>query len=551
MKKLATLCMALLMLALPVLGCAATTGEMISNARDAGMPMKTTVTFTPADLSGILGTEAAAVYSDVLNALSVELYQGEDQGSLSAQLSGTDVLTLSGAIKDGTTYLNSNFLGSRSVAVDENEWQPLLEKLVDLLVKAGEMDADEAALVKAQLAGMFSGELAAQMNAEDAFADVDWTPVIELATGLFAEKGTMEEVAEQPADCDQAATKITLNLSGEDLVKVYSTVADCIRKSDSAMAFLDKQLASADMTAEEMMTELIDALEEALTEMTMEMPMAVYLSADADPVAVDMDVTMTDDDVTVKMPMTYRRLTVEQGVTHTVSMTCSAENSEVLTMNLLYLDADTAGLFSFEMKAEDGEDKVLMTADAAFDDKNVDASLKTDVTESGETATLTMTLVSTGEENKSNTDFNLKVIADDEEVGVSLKLSGEQTPGSTYASGQGSMNLGISISGVEMILAAGYDTVAETGENSVRRETNADVSLTVMGMEIPLLSLKAVTASCDAMASLTEGESVHPAAMSDEELSAYAKEVLTDAQTAAMVLIQNLPTSVLQLMMDN
>ena len=178
MKKFAAICLALLMLTLPVLGCAATSGEMISNARDKGMPLKTTVTFTPADLSSILGAETAAVYSDVLNALSIELYQADDQGSLSAKLSGKDVLSLTGAIKDGTTYLNSNFLGSRSIAVDADEWQPLLEKLVDLLAAAGEMDEDEAALVKAQLAGMFSGEMAAQMNAEDAFADVDWTPVI-------------------------------------------------------------------------------------------------------------------------------------------------------------------------------------------------------------------------------------------------------------------------------------------------------------------------------------------------------------------------------------
>lgn len=81
MKKFAAICLALLMLALPVLGCAATSGEMISNARDNGMPLKTTLTFTPADLSSILGAETAAVYSDVLNALSIELYQADDQAA--------------------------------------------------------------------------------------------------------------------------------------------------------------------------------------------------------------------------------------------------------------------------------------------------------------------------------------------------------------------------------------------------------------------------------------------------------------------------------------
>ena len=44
---------------------------------------------------------------------------------------------------------------------------------------------------------------------------------------------------------------------------------------------------------------------------------------------------------------------------------------------------------------------------------------------------------------------------------------------------------------------------------------------------------------------------MHPAAMSDEELSAYGEEIISDAQTAIMVLIQNLPTSVLKLMTSN
>lgn len=551
MKKFAAICLALLMLTLPVLGCAATSGEMISNARDKGMPLKTTVTFTPADLSSTLGAETAAVYSDVLNALSIELYQADDQGSLSAQLSGKDVLSLTGAIKDGTTYLNSNFLGSRSIAVDADEWQPLLEKLVDLLAAAGEMDEDEAALVKAQLAGMFSGEMAAQMNAEDAFADVDWTPVIDLVSGMLKKKGTVAEVTEQPADCDKAMNKVTVTLDGEDMVKLYSTAADCIRKSDSAMAFLDKQLESSDMTGEELLTELLDAMEETFSNTTTELLVTEYMSLSGDLVAMDMDMTMTQDDVTVKAPLVYRRLTGEQGVSHTVSIRCSADDVPVMTVDLLYLDADPAGMVTFKANLLDGDDKMQMTADAAFDDKNVDASFKMDVTESGESVVMTVSVVSTNEDNKSNTDVKLNVNSGGEDVSIALKLDGEQTPGDTTASSMGNMSLSMDVDGVEMALNGSYTTVTEAGESSVCRETNADVALTVMGMEIPLCSVKAVTENCDAMASLAEGESVHPAAMSDEELSAYGEEIVTDAQTALMVLIQNLPTSVLQLMMGN
>ena len=208
-------------------------------------------------------------------------------------------------------------------------------------------------------------------------------------------------------------------------------------------------------------------------------------------------------------------------------------------------------MVTFKANLLDGDDKMQMTADAAFDDKNVDASFKMDVTEDGESVVMNLSVLSTNEDNKSNTDVKLSVNGGGEDVSIALKLDGEQTPGDTTASSMGNMSLSMDVDGVEMALNGSYTAKAETGADGVRRETNADVGLTVMGMEIPLCSVKAVTESCDAMASLAEGESVHPAAMSDEELTAYGEEIVTDAQTAAMVLIQNLPTSVLQLMMGN
>ena len=551
MKKLAAICLALLMLALPVLGCAATSGEMISAARDNGMPLKTTVTFTPADLSAVLGEETAAIYSDVLNALSIVLYEDSDQGSLSVQLSGKDVLTFAGAIKDGTTYLNSNFLGERSIAVDENEWQPLLEKLVDLMVAAGELDEDEAALMKEQLAGIFTGELMAQMNGDIPFADVEWTPVMDHVNSLVEEKGSVTAVTEQPADCDKAMNKVTVTLNGEDYIKLYSLAADCIRKSESTMAYLDAQLESSGMTADEMLTELLDTMEEAFGEMTTELLVTEYVSLSGDLVALDMDLTMQEDDETVKLPLVYRRLTGEQGVSHTVSMTCSADDAPVMTVDMLYLDSDPAGMVTFKMGLDDGEDKMQMTAEAAFDDKNVDASFKMDVMEDDESVVMALTVLSTNEDNKTNTDVKLSANGAGEDVTIALNMNSEQTPGDTSAASQGSMSLTMGTDGVEVALVAGYTTATEADGSSIRRETNADVGLTMMDMEIPLCSAKVVTEGCDAMASLAEGKSVHPAAMSDEELSAYGEEIISDAQTAIMVLIQNLPTSVLKLMTSN
>ncbi|MGN1018856.1 MAG: hypothetical protein ACI4O7_00660 [Aristaeellaceae bacterium] len=552
MKKLTAICLAVLMLALPVLGCAATSGELVGNARDAGMPLKTTVTFTPADLTDILDEEIATVYSDLLNALSLEVYQNGSEGRLSVQLSGNDVLTLAGAFSGDTTFLNSNFLGSRSIAVDADEWQPLLERLVDLLEDAGELDEEEAALARVQLAGMFSGEAVVQMDAENAFADVDWTPVIDLMTGLMADRGETETVTEQPADCDKAMTRATLTLTGEDMVKIYRLAADCIRKSANAMAYLDMQLASTDMTAEELFTEFISAMEETCEEISMTYVLTMYMALNGDLVSMDVDTTMTDGDVMVKIPLTYRRLTGEQGVTHTMSLRCAAEDAEVMTMDLLYLDADPVGMITFALKVDGGDDLTLLVdADAVFDDRNVDASFKSEYTEYDETVAINLTLLSLNEENTSSTDVNLQVIADDEEIGITLKLNGEQTPGDTTAGRQGGMSLTFDVDGVDISLEGDYTTQTESGANSVRRETNANVGMTVMGMELPLCSVKAVTENCDALPFLADSECVHPAAMSDEELGAYAEDIASAAQIAVLTVIQYLPTSVLAMMMGN
>ena len=181
----------------------------------------------------------------------------------------------------------------------------------------------------------------------------------------------------------------------------------------------------------------------------------------------------------------------------------------------------------------------------------MDASFKMDVMEDDESVVMALTVLSTNEDNKTNTDVKLSANGAGEDVTIALNMNSEQTPGDTSAASQGSMSLSMDVDGVELALNGSYTAETETSADSVRRETNADVGLTVMGMEIPLFSVKAVTESCEPMASLAEGKSVHPAAMSDEELSAYGEEIISDAQTAIMVLIQNLPTSVLKLMTSN
>lgn len=552
MKKLTALLLALLMLVLPVLSCAATTDEIMANAKASGKGTRTVVTFVPGDLTMFLGAENQAIYSDVLGALGLTVYNnGKDggQGGLAVFLQGNEVLNADVAVDDaGTFYLKSNALGSDTIAVNTNEWQPLLEKLIDLMTAAEAFTASEAAELKAQLAAVFAADGAAIPTADKAFANVDWKPVETLMTELMASAVT-EAVTEQPEGCDRAAAKVTMTFKPEDVVRLYQVLADCLKADADAMAYLNSEFASSGMTAEDFLTQMVEAVKEASASME-DIPAVYYVSVAGNIVRVDAQINMDMEGEKLTMPIVYTRETLEQGVMHTVKGTADVNGAELMVLNGTYMDAGDAGLVAGNITmTPDEDDKMVLTADCVFDDKNVDFSMDIKVTESGTEQQIGMTLVAAETDHTTDVKFNMNVTADGENMSIGVNAKDEQTPGETSASGKGSLEMTITAFGVTLSLVGDYTTTAEATAEGAKKDTACDLKLTVLGMEIPLLSINMATETCEPHDSIVSADAVHPAAMSDEKLEAWGAQVAQSAQIALITVVQNLPASVLQLLM--
>ncbi|MBQ8654993.1 MAG: hypothetical protein IJ507_08630 [Clostridia bacterium] len=552
MKKFAALLLALLLAVMPMAGYAATTAEIMDAAYEAGHPTRTTVSFVPGNLTMFLGAEGNAAYTDLLNALGLTLYDnGKDsgQGGIAMTLQGDEVLTAEFALdEDRTTYMASNLLGDTVLAVKSSEWRPLLEKFADLMVRADVFTTSDAAEFKQQLDAMFNSEGGLNPDAEEAFANVDWSKVESVVMGLM-EKAETTAVAETNEDFDQAVSKVSVTLTVDDIVLMYQTMADVLMADAAAMSYLNAELAGSGMTAEAFLTEMLSGIRESMAMLQGGVPVTYYVSAAGNIVAMDMRMTMEVDGAQVSVPVRYTRKTLDQGVTHTVTLDAVVGVVKMISFSGSYLDAGEAGLLLGEMHMGDGEiDVMSIKADAVFDDNNMDASMELVVNDDGEVTELDMTLVAVEKENAETANFKLTVQSAEETIEIFVDAKDEQTPGEAEASAKGSMTLGLTADGVTMSLVGDYETRASTTADGAEKQTGCDVKLSVMGIEIPLLTINTVTETCEARAELKQSGTVHPAVMNDEELDAYGVQVAQTMQVELMELVQKLPESLLKLM---
>lgn len=524
MKKISALLLALLMLALPAMSLAAT---------------NVTVTLSPSeDLAAMLGDEIGGIYSDMVNALGLTGYKDAEghQGGVALCLNGAEVASFDAAAKDNTLYLKSNFLGDKVLAVSEEEWQPLLERLIDLLASAGGLDADDVQQMKAELAAAMVGGLsqsaAPQLTEADILA-LDWTPAIE-AVMPVAEKAEVAEVKEQPEGCDAASQMMTMVLTGKDIVAVYQAMAQVLGSSNAVMAYLDTTLATAGMTG----TGLLDAMVEEMKTSTANMKdvtVTVYMNEAGDVVCVDMPVEIVDEDETVKVAASYKRLTDEHGVNHRFTMPMTADGEQLLAFDLNVLDAGDAGMLTLDANLAD---VLKLTASGVFDDENMDIT----ATMAADDMNIEVKVVG----SKEATDFSLTMDMDGATIVLAVNNVTTQSEKETVRTG--SVNVGVTQQGTTMGLLGNYAAVSATDGSADK--VMCELGVDLMGNQLPLVTVMVdIDRTAEAKASIVTEDAIHPAQLTDEELNALGAEIVQTAMNQAIVLMQSLPESVLSLMM--
>ena len=494
MKRILSVMLAVLLLAVPVLSLAASPVEMLEQAVEAGRPLHAEVSMQAGEMP--MGEADAKLVSDIINALGfrMDVQQGDaPQTSMALKLSGKEVLTFAVAEKGGDTFLKTNLAGADVMAFNAQEAQNTLNRLMQMMADSGLMTREQLDEVMAQFASM-AGMGSMTSSAED--LEFDTAALLSLTADL-AEGMTMEGVTSQPRGCDEAKTRMSFTMTRDMLLKWVDLCLDMLRKNESYMAALNQQLTgmaaagSEPVTAEELLEQLRQQLNDSITAFSA--PVSIFLDEKDEPVYILMDAAVTiaedDEQEDLDMTFTYTRLTGTEGVNHSATLIANDEEKDGMSMTFGLLEGEKRAVVSFDLAEMDEgvtEAPILsLTAEllkereetSARDQLNVTMTL----TDSGKSQSVTLTADASAEQNGEDVDF--------------------QVCGKLYLPG----------------------CTAET------------------------ITVNAQLTTGEAEPSIATEDAVRPGSMADDEFNAFLGQVAQSAQTALLVMLQNLPDSVLQL----
>ncbi|MBQ7846186.1 MAG: hypothetical protein IJ392_08575 [Clostridia bacterium] len=493
MKKFTAVLLALLMMALPVLGMAASPAEMIEGAAAAGQPIHTAVTFDSGTIPG-LDAETAAMVNDLIDALGFTTDTQENQTNFAMQLSGTDVLTLAWATEGEDTYINSNLLGG-TIAFNATEGDVIIDHLLKMAVDADMLTESDVAEVK-QLIEQLKTEMNTQVEAID-LENIDMTALLSVVEELM-QKVTTGEVTQQPKNSDPAASVITMKLTGEDITKVYKVIFDVMKNVPQFTQALESASLTMDgekVAADEMIAKLPELADQIGAMVQGEIPVEIYLDEAGEPVYGIMSMTMKAEDETITMDMDFARRTVNEGVTYAVTIRAEDANDEGVSITADVLETEA-----------------LTTANVGI------ASIKNGVSEP--VITVSVLLNKNYGETKSEENMIVDVVVTDSD------------------------------SGEEISFKIDMDSEAEVlADGGVQYE--AEMDLYILGMEEELFTIEVEQLSGKAVDSIVTADAVRPGTMTEDEVAQYVNnDVMNALMNALMGLVQNLPASVLSLVME-
>ena len=495
MKKLTAMLLALVMLALPVLGLAASPAEMLEEAVNAGRPLSGKVAFDFGSFPG-LDQETATIIDDLLNALGITYAQNGNQTNFALTLSGQDAITFAAASDETDTYIKSNLLGSKALAFNVEEGAVALGYLKNLAVASGMMTEADVAQVEAAIAQ-------ASVPATTAEAEeIDLTGFIATVAEL-ALKATTTEVTQQPRNSDDAVTVTKVSFTGEDVAKLYKSIFEALKDNPDFVSLLNS-LGSMmnngeEVTAEELIAKLPEFADQIGAMVVGEIPVEIYMDEAGEIVYGIATVNMKGEnnegvESTVTVDMDYARLTINNGVTHAINTIAKDNNGEGTSVSINVMDTDTVTSANVGLAAiANGVAEPVLAVE-------VNVEKEYGETESEEDIDIDVTI--TDSESKEEFTFSIEVETEAKKVGEDV----------TYES---------------------------------------DMDLYIMGLEEELLCIKVKQETGTAPASIATADAVRPGQMTEEEFNSYlTNDLANNAMIALMGAMQKLPTSVLMLFMQ-
>lgn len=500
MKKFIATLLALLMLT-------ASFGA-VAQAEDL-FEQRLTSTITLSDVASVIVGDRAVdqVIGDVLNALTITAYEQGDEVYYALgmrQESGdvAELLTMGIAQEGDDLYIASNLIGG-TIVISPEDIEPLVNRLIDVFVQLGFIDESDARMIQSELPAimeMMEQEMAASINADALLAGLDPASLnldaLMAAVSAIGNKVTVGEVGVLPRNCDAAQSMLTLTLTPED---VNSIVAACLQFIIDNPALSDALATSMDfdntiapqfagivdgrMDLNTLLSMLIEEIDE-LEIFSGNVVARVWLDADSMPVAMEAVLPIDYDNLTLN----YTRLTMSDAVAHTFVMAFPGGD---ITMNFV---GDEDNMKVNMAVAADGVTMMSVAVDYA--DRS---TLLTDAYD-------------------ARVEFSISEVA----------ING----GYSYSRNTNMITISLDIDSEKEYQALGY-------------VQNDAIAVSLNGREYFTVNVNSV--SGERGASITEGNVVRPAALSDADFANWFIGVYSGLSNWLLSAIYAMPSSVINL----
>ena len=357
MKKILSLMLALLMLALPVFSMAETAeatlagGSFATKYLQEGQQLVRDVSIEPGFfLLANLPEDAVQPVTDLLNALKIEIVSQSSelggQGALRLLLNDTNVADVTVAMAEGGLYATSNFLGGKIVKVTTEQLEQLSQQMMQQMVAQGQITQE-------QLDALNNGLASFQEDPQAAIAsligNVDTAPLMAAAADLIV-MGQPEEVTEIPEGVTIEA-KYVMNVTiKKDALKNVTTEVAKLAWSMPIVQQIASSANSGEPLTEESLTAKLNSVADALAE---DINAKVYMNEDQSAFYIDAPVALNEGDLYVTCEVT--KVEDNLHVAWNIYITSDEQNvictgSEDMTMT------ENGGLLSYALsvKADDG-----------------------------------------------------------------------------------------------------------------------------------------------------------------------------------------------------
>ncbi|MBE5810266.1 MAG: hypothetical protein E7318_04940 [Clostridiales bacterium] len=253
MKKMLSLVLAMLMFALPCMaegvigGADGPTGLVLSDrvngeslyqdAIDAGRRVLVEVTVPELTGFGIGVPEVDAAVVDFVKALGLRVVTQGDESEFGLSMSGKDVLTLGWATSGDDTYIRSNLIGG-TIVLSPIEVEPIISRLLDVLVLMGAFPEADAAEMKAQLPTLVESIKASV--GENAVASLAMEDLLTMDFSAFEaplQAIRVEEITDivVPRMCDMATSGVRLTIDEETFKDLLRALLQFIKDNPMLM----------------------------------------------------------------------------------------------------------------------------------------------------------------------------------------------------------------------------------------------------------------------------------------------------------------------------